>query len=392
MKRYQFKLQKILDLKRIRETQAQKKLGEELREMRLREAQLQESVNLKENFDRRFHEIDLQGTLDPIFFRRYKSYQNILGVDIRKYEEACTEQNTHVDEARGHLQSARRKTQVFENLEEVGKSAYWSDVRKEDQKIMGEVALQRFNRRAEQGKAVLVLMAIGASGFIMSLMWAGLLWGLGYLDGHRMALIGQIMRYRGEHWKDVKQIVGEDRNYLITKTEFDQLEKDAKAWREEQAGKVDDEVVITKEVLDERRGLLDLLQTRISRDQEETVKIHKSLQKQEDDLVLAKKSFNEEKSVRHQASADLSKKQKDKAQEEMLQSFKSMDPADVVKVLTGGVDIPSFPNEKARQTAVTKVSDYISKMDARQRAGILQELSPEWAGSVVKYLEENYSL
>ena len=68
MKRYQFKLQKILDLKRIRETQAQKKLGEELREMHLRENQLKETVSLKESFDRRFHEIDLSGSIDPIFF------------------------------------------------------------------------------------------------------------------------------------------------------------------------------------------------------------------------------------------------------------------------------------------------------------------------------------
>jgi flagellar export protein FliJ len=392
MKRYTFKLEKILKLKRIKENQTQKKLGEELREMNIREAHLSEAVELKSAFDHRFHEVEREGRIDPIFFRRYKSYQSTLGRDILRQEDACSEQNSVVDEARAHLQLARRKTQVFEKLEEVGRTAYWGDVRKEDQKIMSEVALQRFRRNNEQGKALLLLLAIGASGFVMGLLWLALLFGVGSLNAHRLSLIGQILRYRGDQWEGAVRVVGDENPHLITKKEFDDLKKDAQAWREEQLGDVDADVVITKEVLDQRRGYLELLQNTVARVRDETVNIQDSLKKQENDLQTSKKVFEEEKIARKEAMEDVSKKQKDKAQEEMLASFKSMDPEDVVKVLTGGVNVPDFTSEEALQGAVMKVSDYLSKMGARQRAGILQALTPEWAKSVVKHLEEHYPL
>ena len=149
MKKYRFKLEKVLALKKIHESQARKELGEVVKTLSEREDALSEATVIKTAFDRRFHDLDRSGRIDPIFFRHYQSYQMTLGGDVVRRREEVREQEAVVDEARQVLQSKRRKTQVFEKLEEVSREAYLSEYHREEQKVMTEVALGRFRRRAE---------------------------------------------------------------------------------------------------------------------------------------------------------------------------------------------------------------------------------------------------
>jgi flagellar export protein FliJ len=392
MKKYQFKLEKVLALKKIHEAQARKELGEVVKSLSEKEDALGEATVIKSAFDRRFHELGRSGCIDPVFFRRYQSYQMTLGGDVVRRREEVNEQESVVDEARQVLQSKRRKTQVFEKLEEVSRETYLSEYHREEQKVMTEVALGRFRRRAESGQASLVLMAIGASGFVMGLLTLGILFALGSLNMNRVELIAQILRYREDHYQDSTMVVGHEDPYVFQKEKFERLREDAMSWREFQENDVDATVVITKEVLDHRRGLLHRIEETIARTRDEAQSALKEIsgkdQRVQDSLMQLEKDkqefFNQKK--------EKANVQKDKAQEELLQAFKSMDPEEVVKALTAGRELVDFDNDEARKRAVTKMADYMSKMGARQRAGLLQALSPEWSSTVVRHLEENTPL
>jgi flagellar export protein FliJ len=400
-----------LDVRRIRENQAKKVLGEEVKHLRDRQMALEEAETLKLALDHRFQGLSRSGRLDPVFFRRYQSYQMTLGGDVGKKRSEVGEQNSVVDEARAALQLTRRKTQVFEKLEELSREAYLLEYRKEEEKLMSEVALSRFRRKAESGKASLVLMAICTSGFIMGVLTIALLFAVGSLNLNRMELIAQILRYREDLYKDSKMVVGHGDPYIVKsedyqamlesakswgrvlqKEEFEALRKGSQAWMKAKMEDVDDDVVITKEVLDHRRDLLHRIEETLKRTREEAGTSLSEISARESQLENAKKALAEERKNLTQVKEDKADERKEKAQEEMLAAFKSMDPEEVVKVLTAGKQLMDFANLEQQQAAVAKVADYMGKMGARQRAGILQALSPEWSATVVRYLEGSPSL
>lgn len=390
MKKYSFKLQRVLDLKKIHESQAQKKLGGEVRALREVQERLQEAQHIKSALDHRFHDLERVGSIDPVFFRRFQSYQMTLGQDVLVQQERYQEQESVVDEAREHLQLAHRKTQVFEKLEEVSREAYWRDVQKEDEKVMNEVALQRFRRRSQTGRANVVLMAIGASGFVMGVLTLLLLVAMGSLNMNRLELIVKILRYREDHYKGAEMVKGGKDPHIVLQSDFEQLTKDAEAWRTR--NDVDDTVVITKEIMDHRKNLLYRLEETVSRMQAEAKSSLSKISEKEAKVKSSLEKLAQDRQSFATAKKEKADAKKDKAQEEMLQAFKSMDPEDVVNVLTAGRELGDFPSVEVQRETVTKVADYVSKMGARQRAGILQALSPEWATTVVRHLEENFPL
>jgi flagellar motility protein MotE (MotC chaperone) len=209
---------------------------------------------------------------------------------------------------------------------------------------------------------------------------------------NRIELIAQILRYREDHYQESTVVVGHEDPYVIQKEKFEKLRDDAMAWREYQRNDVDDTVVITKEVLDHRRGLLHRIEETIARSRSEAQSALKEISGKDQRVQDSLAQLERDKQEFFGQKQKKSNEQKDRAQEEMLQAFKSMDPAEVVKVLTAGRELADFATVGAQQEAVVKMADYMSKMGARQRAGILQALSPEWSSTVVRHLEENFPL
>jgi flagellar export protein FliJ len=392
VKKYQFKLQRLLDLKKIREQEIQRELGEELRVLNEHERELQDRVQLKGKFEDRFRDVSRSGRLDPFEFRRYQGYQITLSREIAVQEEKKAEQNKKVDGVRDLVRLARRKTQAFEKLEEASKQGYYRELQREDLKTMSEVAIQRFRRPSEHGQGMVMVMALGSIAFLFSVLTIGLLFAVGSLSPHRLELIGQILRYRGDQWNEPVRIVGDEKPYLMTRDDYDALDADAKKWRLYEKGQLDDTIPVTKEVLDHRRELLALVETSLERMHKETLEIQGSIFSKETQIAEKEKALQAKQEALIEEVSGREKAKRDAAQQDILQAFNSMDPQDVVNVLTAGREINEYPSVKDQIAAVSKVTEYVSKMGARQRAGILQALSPDWATRVVEHLEKNYPL
>jgi flagellar export protein FliJ len=408
MKRFSFRLQKILDLKRIREQEAQRDLGNTLRDLNSKEEELKSSVTLKSAFDSRFHELGRKGIIDTIFFRRFQGYQVALQKDIEKQQEAVMKQEDVVNEARGNFQIAKRKTETLEKLEQGAKSSYWTEVNREEQNWMSEVALGRFRHRRESGNIALMLMAIGSIAFALTLLTFGLLFATGALDSHRAKMIMQIMRYSPSQETDYERLASqykegleENQNlqaylirdgkvpHFILKSDYDRMKMKADEYDKIMADDVDEDVVITQEVHHHRRSLLHRyersIQSMHKTMMEEKDEAGKQLEKAEATLAQA----NMERKNMAEAKAQAMDAKREQAMNDILQSFNSMDPEDIVKVLTAGQEPGDIGTLSAQQSTVKKVADYMSRMSARKRAGVLQALSADWAKLVVQHLEGN---
>ncbi len=392
MKKYQFKLQKVLDLRKIRERQVQRELGEELRSLNECEQELQERLLLKGRFVERFREVDRDGRLDPFEFRRYQGFLMNLSRDAQLHREKKEQQSEKVDEVRVRLRAAMGKTQAFEKLEEVAREGYCRERQQEELKTMSEVALQRFRRSSERGQAMVLLMAIGAVSFLLSLLTIGLLFAVGSLTPHRLAVMGQIMRYRGENWQEAVKVVGDDEPYLLARSKYDEMKSDAEKWRLHELGQLDDSIPLTKDVLDQRREMLAMMESSLERMHRETLEEKKSLEQRE--RLLSEK--NAELKVRSdrlgEQVAGRKKAKDDEAEQGILEAFKAMDPDAVVKVLTAEREYGDADSEEQQQATVAKITKYLNKMEPRRRAGILEALSPRWAKEVIDHMQSGSSL
>ena len=360
----------------------------------------------KASFDARFHELGRQGTIDPVFFRRYQGYQIALQNDIEKMNGEVAEQEGVVNEARQHYQAAKRHTETLEKLEQGAKSAYWAEVNREEQNWMSEVALGRFRRRRESGNVALMLMAIGSIAFALVLAFIGLLFATGSLDIHRAKLISQILRYKAsqsdiyeEHAREYKEgmeekeklqaylIKGDERPHFILKADYDRMKKKADEYDKMITNDMDEDVVITQEVHHHRRTLLHRYERSIQ-------SMHDSMMKAKDDASEERKKAEDtrnlvalERKNMAEAKAQAMDAKKEQAMADILQSFNSMDAEDIVKVLTAGKEPADLGSLASQQATVKKVSEYMTKMSARKRAGVLQALSADWAQLVVQHLE-----
>jgi len=415
LKRFSFRLQKILDLKKIREQEAQRELGKTLRDLNQKDDQLNTSKGVKASFDARFHELNRKGIIDTLFFRRYQGYQLVLQKDIQQLQTELTKQEEVVDEARYKFQQAKRHTETLEKLEQRALSSYWTEVNKEEQNWMSEVALGRFRRRRESGNVALMLMVIGSIAFALSLLTIGLLFATGSLDGHRAAMILQVMRYdlsdmaiyehqAKEYKEDLTEkdqlqaylIKGDERPHFIIKSDFDRMKMKADEYDKILANDVDEDVVITQEVHNHRRALLHRYERSIGAMHKAMMAAQKEAETKLSEVETVKKQVALERESMSMAKERAEDAKKEKGMEELLQSFNSMDPEDIIKVLTAGKEPVDFLNPKDPQPSTAeqvaeKVSEYMVKMSARKRAGVLQALSPEWAKLVLPLLEGSES-
>lgn len=391
MKKYQFKLQRVLDLRKIRERQVQRELGEHLQSLNTCEKELQERLLLKDSFEVRFREIERDGRLDAFEFRRHQGYLMNLSVDALACQEKKEQQMEKVDEVRERLRTAMVRSRAFEKLEAVARERYCRERQQEELKTMSEVALQRFRRSSERGQAMALLMAIGAVSFLLTLLTIGMLFAVGSLTPHRLAVIGQILRYRGENWQEAVRIVGDDEPYLIARSNYDTMKGDAEKWRLYEQGKLDDSIPLTKDVLDHRREMLAMMESSLERMHNETLAEKRSIEEKERLLSEKDAELSRLSDRLGKQAADEKKAQDEEAEQGILEAFKAMDPDAVVKVLTADREYGDAELGE-QQTTVEKITKYLGKMEPRRRAGILEALSPKWAKAVVDHMQRRPSL
>lgn len=387
MKKYQFKMQKVLELKRLRETLQLKELGEEVKNLNVSQAKVDESRALKHQFDQKFHQVERVGRLDAMNFRLHQSYSLVLGQEIVRGELEVEDQKNKVDQVRERVRLAHRETKSFEMLKEKSFKAYQAEYRKEEEKELNEVGIRRSHlRSAQSGQALLMLMAIGSTAFLMFLLTLGLMFATGNLTPDKLTLIFQIIQYDQDYTKSYL-VVGQDKPYVVSSDKYLKMEENAEKFVKWQDGTLENEVVITQEILDHRKNLLDRLERNILRIRDDIKTKSSDVKNREERLASGQAKLSDEIAEFEGKKDDKKKENMKKAQAQMLQSFNAMDPEDVVNVLTGGKTAQQLVAPEERKNAVNKLTSYLSQMSARQRAGVLQALDPELATDVVRNLE-----
>jgi len=392
VKKYRFKLERVLDLKRLKESLQMKELGLEVNELLIRKNKVEDSRDLKNQFDHRYHEIGRKGKLEVLNFRLHQSYRAVLGYEIKKGEKQVEEQKLKVDQVRERVRLAHQKTKSFEMLKEKSFNHYLKDLRKEEERELNQIGINRTHlRKTQSGQALMVLMAIGSTVFLMGLLALGLMFLMGNLTFHKLTLITQIIRYDQDYEKAYK-VMGLEDPYVVMGADYLKIREKAEMYDKWQKGILDNEVVITQEILDHRKDLLERLERNLVRIRDDIKTEAAGLVTKEDKLKMEEQSLAKERMAFESGVETKQNEKMKKAQDEILKSFNSMDPADVVNVLTGGKTAQQMNAPGELQAAIEKVSGYLSQMSARQRAGVLQAMDPQLASPVVNHLEANFSL
>ncbi|MBF0199154.1 MAG: flagellar FliJ family protein, partial [Planctomycetes bacterium] len=365
MKRFSYKLKRVLDLKKIHEMGQKRELGVQLRDLNAIDGRLKSTSDLKDSFDREFNGVDRQGSLDPVLFRRYHSYQNVLSGEIRNIEGEKEKQNKVVDEARLNVKSAMSQSQIFEKIKENCLKSYWAEVNKESEKDTGEIVMARYQRKMrEKGSALNVLLAAGASGFLIFCFLLGMLFAFGNLDMHRLRLIASILRYDQDYSKAYR-LYGAKNPNIIMSDDYDKLKDIEKHYVDFLERDVDEQYILTRDVVKVRKEVLRVVEEGLERTRKAVDENLKKTEANKKAILAAQEKLNKEQAEFNTEVEGKANEQKESAQEQMLQAMKSMEPEDIVKMLIGGKDFQTL-NRIDQKENLSRLGSYLSKMTARQ--------------------------
>ncbi len=402
MKRFSFKLNRVLKLKKLKETIKKRELGMELKSLNDKEDALQESIDIKEHFNKDFNEVKRVGVLDPITFRRYGSYMGVLSAAIEKTTEERKDQRLKVDQARLDVKSAVDQTKIFNKLHDIEHQKYIMEADKEMEKELSEMAIARFRRQqTESGSALNVIMAIAASTFAAILLLCGLLFATGTLTPAKIKMITNIIRYDYKKYNEDKKVLNDNKALTETRQltlfgaedpyilDFDVYKKLKESQEELKKIKIaaqDQTSVSTKDVLDQRSEILRRMGEALKNTKADIDNSVKKLDKGDAALAKREDRLKEEKKKFHDLTSSKKAQEFEQAQKDILKSFASMDPESIVKIITNEKEITDL-KEPYKKKAIAYAASYVSKLKTRKRAGVMESLSSDWAMAVNNFLE-----
>lgn len=409
MKRFTFDLEKVLEIRKLEEQKKMRELGTEVRELSKQRAHKEEAENLRLAFQDRFSALDRVGHLDPLHFRRYQTYQSVLTSEVRRCDRRIARQEPVVDEKREEMKQAHCKTKIMEKIRELEFDNYRREAEKDMQKELTELALQNHRRRRQQGSAANVALAIGALFAFSLVLFAGLLFMAGYLSPEKVEVIGHVMAYDQKLWDklDVEKenalvaagnkqsndrglmiVSGEKVPYIIRSTEYLRLLETEKAYNKVLAEDVDDENVLTIEVLETRKNILRRVKETLFNERDRRANLLSTVAEKEKALEKEKESFATERQMYdeklNQAQASLEQK----GMKTNLRAIRAMDEGNIAKIITNEKKLEDFKTPVERDAAVRYAAKYLSQLEDRKRAAVLEVLDPAWALAIFRQVEK----
>lgn len=147
MKKFSFKLEPVLKI-RIHEEELQKQAFAR---------QMQQLVTLKERHDEvrdeleRYsdeHEREHISLRSPAEYQRHYAFIQSKQQELARLDDEIEQSKERTEQERKKLIVANQKTRVLENLKEKKRLEYLKEVDREEQKVMNEIATQRFHRKS----------------------------------------------------------------------------------------------------------------------------------------------------------------------------------------------------------------------------------------------------
>lgn len=147
MKKFSFKLEPVLKI-RIHEEELQKQAFAR---------QMQQLIELKEEHDKVQHELEEYSSEhgkgehaslhSPAEYQRHYAFIQSRQQELARLNQEIELGKKRTEEERKKLIVANQKTRVLENLKEKKRREYLQEADREDQKVMNEIATQRFHRK-----------------------------------------------------------------------------------------------------------------------------------------------------------------------------------------------------------------------------------------------------
>jgi len=151
MKRFHFKLQALLEIKKRAEDEIKKKLGAKNREIL---ASRQDRLDVQKKLESFFVEEKQQRlrVLDLLALRLSISYRSHLQNEINKKEQIINTLMKEQDQLRQKLAFARKQSRVLEILKEKKLLEWKKEYHLEEQEFVDDVSQKGFIRRMHAGK------------------------------------------------------------------------------------------------------------------------------------------------------------------------------------------------------------------------------------------------
>ncbi len=394
MKRFAFRLERVLRVREVQERAQKSKLAVEVGQQREQTRLLDEAQHLSLELARRYAGLGRQGSLQPLVFRRFQSYQNVLEWAVRDQRLVLGEQLKKVDAAREALKQARCQTQIYEKMKSRSREAWKRDMEREVGKNVDEISGTKAARR-ERGSMSQIAMAVFAAFFLALLIFVVTLFFLGHLTGPKLRLIANVLGYKAKDYEGKERhyslVVGEQAPYVMHSATLHSLMKIHDAYDRLLAADVDDENVLTKPVQDKNREILDRVGGLILRHAELAGNALKDVDLREQDIAMRERALKEGFEKLDKAVAQKQQEQFLKAQDDILKTMKSQDPEDIARTLTAGKKFEDFGatlrDQRDLKEAVSRIASYLTRMSQRQRAGVQEALGPMWMSAVNRHIE-----
>jgi len=145
-RKFQFRLQTVLDYKQRRAEEEERELA---RRMEILHEAERELASLKRFQEKRRHEMaekGKRGKLDVEGLKMYHEQQRKLSRDIAAQQIKVQQAHADVELQRQKLLEARKEVKTYEKLKEKHYAGYLVELNLEEQKLLDELATGKYNR------------------------------------------------------------------------------------------------------------------------------------------------------------------------------------------------------------------------------------------------------
>lgn len=143
-RRFQFRLQTVLEYKQKREEEEQRELGRLLEILGREQSRLEGLKHLQQARQEELAEKSAAGRLDVGELQRYHEYEKRIEKEIAAQAIRVQQAEMDVEEQRQRLLEAAKEKKIYEKLKEKHHDVYIAETEAEERKLLDDLATSKF--------------------------------------------------------------------------------------------------------------------------------------------------------------------------------------------------------------------------------------------------------
>ncbi|MFP4661044.1 MAG: flagellar export protein FliJ [Halanaerobiales bacterium] len=139
MKKFKFKLNKVLEVRQIEEDQAQNNLVEAQHKAKEIENEIYRLEEVQSDLYQRIRSVEDMSLEESMAYREYMQTNRYY---IQRTEKNLKSQEKEVENFREHYLEKRKKREILEKIKEKNYKSYYKEVLHKEQKVLDELGLR----------------------------------------------------------------------------------------------------------------------------------------------------------------------------------------------------------------------------------------------------------